>query len=574
LDELTPDQLRKIQQGLNQWVEGLDQGLFSEGTDPVVLALIERFYWQIVREKRVDVKGKTDKGKDWQTIDLNTLRNKDVREVGAEWLCLQAIRQLGIDRFLAGRGWEDEKVSLAMTHLVSRAVYPASEHKTSDWIRENSAVCELTGYPRQNITKDRLYQISHALYAEKESLEQYLSNRTSELFDLCDKIILYDLTNTYFEGEKRHSRLARFGRSKEKRSDARLVVMGLVVNPEGFIKYSAIYEGNKADCKTLPDMVEKLRAGSSSTEKRGLVVIDAGIATDDNLKLIREKGYDYLCVSRSMIRNFTMDSGDNSVTVTDKKGQTIELCQVNVPSNTDYFLRVKSEAKRVKESAMNSRFKDRFEEGLAAIESSLHKKGGIKQTDKVHERIGRLKEKYPSIHRFYQIDVESNEKNVVTSLAWHIKCDTVPDQDNGVYFLRTSITQTDETLVWTAYNTIREIEATFRVLKSDLDLRPVFHQSDQATMAHLHLGLLAYWVVNTIRYQLRKKEITSQWREIVRIMNTQKCVTTVAQNNREEMICIRRCSEPDDKARVLYDALKYKYAPFVRKKYVVPKPIP
>ncbi len=117
---------------------------------------------------------------------------------------------------------------------------------------------------------------------------------------------------------------------------------------------------------------------------------------------------------------------------------------------------------------MNSRFKDRFEEGLAAIESSLHKKGGVKQTDNVHERIGRLKEKYPSIHRFYQIDVENGEKNVVTSLAWHIKCDTVPDQDNGVYLLRTSITQTDETLVWTAYNTIREIEATFRVWSGQL----------------------------------------------------------------------------------------------------------
>ena len=476
-----------------------------------------------------------------------------------------------LDKFFESKGWDHEKIALAMTHLISRAVYPASEYKTSFWIKENSAVCEITGYDVKKITKDRLYGISHALYAEKESLEQYLSHRTNELFDLQDKIILYDLTNTYFEGEKRHSRIARFGRSKDKRNDTRLVVMAVVINPEGFIKYSTIYEGNKADCKTLADMIEKLRLATSSTGKKALVVIDAGIATDENLKLIRQKGYDYLCVSRSTIKEYTIEPDDCGITIVDKKRQPIELIKAHVHSETDYFLRVKSESKGIKESAMNSRFKDRFEEGMINIESSLHKKSGVKQMDKVHERIGRLKQKYPSIHRFYQIDVESNDKNIVTSLAWNIKSTIDPDQNSGIYFLRTSLCEPDETMVWMIYNTIREIEYTFRVLKTDLDLRPVFHQKDDSTMAHLHLGLLAYWLVNTIRYQLKKKSILSHWREIVRIMNTQKCVTTLAQNLTDEIISIRKCSEPDEKAKQIYDILKYKYAPFIRKKSVVLK---
>ena len=571
LDELSGDQLSKIQKGLNLRVEGLDNMLFPEADDPVVSAYIDRFYHQMVKEKRIDVLPKSSKNKDWQTIDMNSLRNKDVREVGAEWLCYQAIRQLKLDKFLESKGWDNEKIALAMTHLISRAVYPASEYKTSFWIRENSAVCEITGYDAKKITKDRLYGISHGLYAEKESLEQYLSHRTNELFDLQDKIILYDLTNTYFEGEKRHSRIARFGRSKEKRSDARLVVMAVVVNPEGFIKYSTIYEGNKADCKTLADMIEKLRLATSSTGKKALVVIDAGIATDENLKLIRENGYDYLCVSRSTIKEYTIEPVDCGVTILDKRRQRIELIKANVHSETDYFLRVKSESKGIKESAMNSRFKDRFEEGMVNIESSLHKKSGVKQLDKVHERIGRLKQKYPSIHRFYQIDVESNDKNVVTSLSWNIKPTIDPDQNSGIYFLRTSLCDPDETKVWMIYNTIREIEYTFRVLKTDLDLRPVFHQNDESSMAHLHLGLLAYWLVNTIRYQLKHKSIRSDWREIVRIMNTQKCVTTLAQNKSDEIICIRKCSEPEDKAKKIYDTLNYKYAPFIRKKSVVLK---
>lgn len=572
LDELNSDHLNQIQNGLNLRVEGLDNQLFPGNTDPLASAYIDRFYRQMVKEKRIDVLPKPASNKDWQIIDLNSLRNKDVREIGAEWLCYQAISQLRIDKFLESKGWGSEKTSLALTHMISRAVYPASEYKTSRWIRENSAVCEITGYDVKKITKDCLYQISHALYAEKESLEQYLSRQTNELFDLQDKIILYDLTNTYFEGEKRHSRIARFGRSKEKRNDARLVVMALVINTEGFIKYSTIYEGNKADCKTLVDMIEKLRLATSLTGKRALVVIDAGITTDDNLKLIQAKGYDYLCVSRSTVKNYTVEAGDSCVTITDKKKQKIELRKVKVNHNTDYYLHVKSESKGHKESAMNSRFKDRFDEGLVKIESSLHKKSGVKKLDKVHQRIGRLKQKYPSIHRFYQIDVESDDNNIVTSLTWSINPATDPDENSGIYFLRTSLTGLDETLVWMIYNTIREIEYTFRVLKSDLDLRPIFHQNDDSTMAHLHLGLLAYWIVNTVRYQLKQKEITSSWREIIRVMNTQKCVTTVAQNNKDEIISIRRCSEPDPKAQQIYDSLKYKPAPFVRKKSVVLKP--
>ena len=142
---------------------------------------------------------------------------------------------------------------------------------------------------------------------------------------------------------------------------------------------------------------------------------------------------------------------------------------------------------------------------------------------------------------------------------------------SGVYFLRTSLDATDEAILWQFYNLIREIESTFRVLKTDLDLRPIYHQKDENTMAHLHLGLLAYWLVNTVRYQLKTKGIKSGWKEIVRIMNTQKAVTTTAQNVQDEIIMIRRCSEPNQNVRKLYDALKYKYAPFVKKKSVVHK---
>nr|WP_027470434.1 hypothetical protein [Saccharicrinis fermentans] len=166
-------------------------------------------------------------------------------------MCHQALEQLQFGGFLEKQGWSDHDINLAKTHLISRAVYPASELKTSKWIKENSSVCEITGTDIGKVTKDKLYRISNKLYEVKEALENHLSVRTNELFDIKDKIVLYDLTNTYFEGRKEHSSIAKFGRSKEKRSDAKLVVLALVINVEGFIKYSSILEGNMADSKHL-----------------------------------------------------------------------------------------------------------------------------------------------------------------------------------------------------------------------------------------------------------------------------------------------------------------------------------
>ena len=137
------------------------------------------------------------------------------------------------------------------------------------------------------------------------------------------------------------------------------------------------------------------------------------------------------------------------------------------------------------------------------IKESLAKEKWRKKLEKVWERIGRLKAKYPSIHRHYDIDIQADEKGIVTNIIWKHK---PLENKEGYYLLRTTLDQEDEQVQWTIYNTIREIEATFRTLKTDLDLRPVFHKTDEASMAHLHLGLLAYWVVNTIRYQLKQKK--------------------------------------------------------------------
>ena len=420
----------------------------------------------------------------------------------------------------------------------------------------------------QKVTKEKLYEISNKLYEEKSGLENHLSRCTNELFNLQDKVILYDLTNTYFEGRMKDSKMAQFGRSKEKRSDAKLIVLAVIINCEGFLKYSDIFEGNTSDCSTLKTVIGKLNQRVGYTSGKPIIVMDAGIATEENIQFLKKEKYDYLCVSRSNLKDYKADTGSHPVQILDKKKQPIELLHVRVENDTDNYLWVKSEAKALKENSMNDQFSQRFEEGLRGIQKGIDSKGGTKKTDKVWERIGRLKEKYSSTHQYYDIAVSNNGKGTATRLVFEKKVGVAMDEKAGIYFLRTSLDGKEEKTLWMIYNLIREIEYTFRTLKTDLDLRPIYHKTDEASMAHLHLGLLAYWIISTIRYQLKQQGINHGWSEIVRIMNTQKMVTTTIENTKGDTIQIRQCSEPTQAVQLICNRLKYRQNPMPRKKSV------
>ena len=534
-----------------------------DSKDGMVETLAQKYYATILKKERIDV----SKGRDYETIDTHSIKNKDIREVGTEWMCAQAASQLQIAEFLSGQGWDEQTIQLALTHIISRASYPASELRTAQWIKENSGVCEITNYAEEKITKDKLYGISHKLFRVKDELETHLSKRTNELFDLHDTIYIYDLTNTYFEGQQKDSTLAQFGRSKEKRSDCKLIVLALVVNTEGFIKYSQLFEGNLTDSKSLLRIIKELSARTSATERKPVIVMDAGIGTDDNVLLLRKYNFRYMLVARSSLKKYTVELNSNPIIIKDKKGQPITLQKVKVADDTDNYLLVHSLAKQAKEDSIKSKFTARYEQALQQIKNGLSKKGGTKKKDKVWERIGRVKQKYQSINKHYQIDVIANDLGIATDLQWKQK--PVPKRE-GQYLLRTNLDEKQEQTQWTIYNTIREIESTFRTLKTDLDLRPVYHKTDDAAMAHLHLGLLAYTVVNTIRHQLKQKQINNEWRDIARIMNTQKMVTTTMVNKYGQTIKIRQCSEPKPEVETIYNALNYKHKPFGRKKFVVP----
>ena len=567
-DELTPEQLNLIARTLTDMYQH-KQSIFPQ-TDPIISKWVTELWGKIVGGKRLDL---TAYDPNNRMVHADTLTHNNVREMGAEWMCYNTWQKLDLDKVLRDNGFSEHEIQLAQTQVISRAVYPASELATTSWIHENSAVMELTGYDPEKMNKDRLYKSALKLSSVKDKLEQHLSQKTNELFDIQDKIILYDLTNTYFEGEKRNSSLAKYGRSKEKRSDCKLVVLALVVNIYGFIKHSSVHEGNFSDCKDIEKLIASLDYATGSNKP--VVVLDAGIATKENLGIIRSKGYHYLCVSRTKLKNYVFDQSRLVVYLETKSKKEVILKKILSSDHTDYCLEITSEMKANKEQGMKTQFETRYEEELNKIKASLTKKGGVKLADKVNQRIGRAKQKYPSAQGRYDIQLSYDEKNVtVTELVWTRieKKDTDATDNLGKYFVRTSMDMKDEVIVWNVYNTIREIESTFRTLKTDLDLRPIYHKKDESTIAHLNLGLLSYWLVNTIRRQLKGSGINHCWTEIVRIGNTQKVITTTGYNKAGKEITVRKCSEPDAKLKVLQTALKIKHRPFTKLKSVVHKP--
>lgn len=504
---------------------------------------------------------------EFHNIDIKGLEVEDAREFGAEHLCNQFLERLKLDEFLKSLRLSSDQRKLALISIASKAIYAQSEYKTSQLLEINSELSRLYKYDNRITHKD-LYSIGDLLYAHKSKMEDYLYNRVCDLFNIEDKIVIYDISNTYFETAKRRSKIVRYGRSKEKRDDCPLAVFTAVIDSRGFIRYSRTYEGNKTDNVTMKDMIKDLERFSTLHERQ-TVVIDAGIATEENLEYLNSKGYKYVCVSRKRLKDYDVQiTNSNHIELTDRGNAKVELQIFTPVGYTDTWMYVQSDQKRKKEESMKDKLSQFFEDELKSIENSFHKKGGTKAINKVWERIGRARQKYKTVSGRYNITVEQNE-GIAEKLHWTIKQSKIQDdKTKGVYFIRTNYKDPKENDLWKIYNTIREVEATFRSLKSDMNIRPVYHQNDNRIEAHIFLTVLAYQLANSIRQTLKEHELNYDWKNIVRIMSTQKIQTVKLQTD-TKTIYLRKPSVPIEQARQIYNATQCNETKKAVKKYVV-----
>jgi len=406
---------------------------------------------------------------------------------------------------------------------------------------------------RSRIKVSSLYRTCDHLVTQKEAIEESLVERERSLFGLGEKLILYDLTNTYFEGNPRAQEAQR-GASKEKRTDRPLVTLGIVLDEDGFPKTSKVFPGNVSEPGTLEAVVDEMllrRPRQLRLAERNLtVVIDAGIATEANLQILRAKGLDYVCVDRRRVQD--IPEGEPHVVHDGPSGIVKALRSAD---SSEVFLFCESTGRQQKEESIKNRFQLRFEQDLQRLADSLQKKGGIKKYEKVVERIGRLKEKYSPVARFYEIRVAEKDGKAI-SLSWELKDEQgLQKRFSGRYRIRSSRTDLSDKELWDLYNMLTQVEASFRSLKHELSLRPVYHHVSRRIQGHLFVTVLAYHLLCVIQRQLHQCGIHHHWATLRTHLSGQVRVTTSVVNDKGQVIHIRHTSEPEPVHVEIYNAL-------------------
>jgi transposase len=521
--------------------------------DDAIETLAQNFARRIKRRERlaVQVPNPVAPQPDWETIDLGSLTQEEVRTVGGEALGHWAFNTLGFPKMLENLGFTPIQITVAALLIVGRLLHPASERETFVWAKGCSALDELLGVDFERISLSALYRLSDALVQHREAIEAHLQQNEKRLFGLRESIILYDLTNTFLTGTARESTMAKRGRSKEKRTDCPLLTLALVLDEDGFPKASKVFEGNVSEPATLEMILNALPLrGQMLLQATPTVVIDAGIATAENLALIRSHHMDYVCVSRSRPREFP--DGESTVIKAGPSGTVRGLC---LEQEGEILLYCQSTGRSAKEESMRERVQRRFEEGLASIAAALTKRRGIKRYDKILERVGRLRERYAAIARFYEVTVGQSEDQA-TALTWRIQNEEgLKARFCGGYVIRSSRKDLDEARLWSLYTTLTLVEESFRSLKSDLGLRPMYHRRDRRLEGHLFISICAYHLLAAIQRQLRKGGIIHSWETIRMRMASQCRVTAGMTNEKGERINIRQTTEPESFHREVYHAL-------------------
>lgn len=509
---------------------------------------------------------------DYHRVNINHIEAAQARSIGAETLALHAVMQLQLDQKLAALGFNKIESAAALGSIIGRMISPGSELQTHDWLQTRTALGELLDHDYGSTSLTRLYTISDKLLKHQSALEAFLADQEQSLFDLNRSIVLYDLTNTYFEGQCVQNPKAQFGRSKEKRSDCPLVTLGLVLDGDGFPLGSQVFPGNASEPATLELMLDGLQGKQPLTAEKPVIIMDAGIASADNIAWLTERGYLYLAVSRE--RHVKEPRGQESaVLVRDTEHSKVIVYREIDAETRETRLYCHSDQKAQKEQAIRNRFHVRLEEALDKLNSGLDKKGTIKTYPKVLERIGRLREKNSRVSQDYRIEVIADgEKNNAIRIEWTREPQSEQkDLHCGVYCLRTNIPDWSEAQLWSTYIMLTEIEATFRSLKTDLGLRPVYHHKEDRVTGHLFITLLAYHLVHTLRYQLKQQGIHLSWDSIRNLMSTQQRITITLPTDDHKTIHLRITTQAEAQQKQLYAALSIKPDPIGKCKTIIDK---
>ena len=542
---------RRIDELLRGQASLLDATLSEAGQ-----ALAQRFAAQLIALRpsaaslTAAAAAKADSGQAgrYQEVDLDSLDLVRQRSVGVEHAALSAMRQCGLEDKLRELGLNRPQIAAAVGNIVARMAHPGSELATHAWLQRHSGLSDLIGFDFEAMDLNRLYRASDALYKHREALQDHLFAKAQSTFGFGQTITLYDLTNTYFEGIAAGVSKAKRGHSKECRSDCPLVTLAMALDGSGFPRRSRVFAGNASEPATLKDMLSGLDAAPGAT-----VVMDAGIATEANLTWLRAQGYHYVVVSRLRERQFdaalateVQSAGKVGIKlqrVLDEQGHVLLYCH--------------SPAREQKDRAIDDTKAAGFEAVLLKLQAGLSKPRGTKDVAKIMERLGRAKQRFARAAQHYQVEVTQDDTGTqVRAITWtkRIKPGSAAAHP-GVYCLRTTLVGLDNATLWRTYTMLTELESVFRSLKTDLGLRPVFHQIDRRVEGHLFISVLAYHFVHMLRLQLKAHGIDDSWQTLRKTFSTQRRVTVTLQRRDGRTVHVRKATRPEPQHQKINEIL-------------------
>jgi transposase len=452
---------------------------------------------------------------------LNKVRLERTRQFGACWLGLELWKQLELDRFFEA-ALDDEPADVSWSRVaallaINRLCAPGSELAIEQRWYPSTALDDLLGIEEGKINDTRLYRCLDRILPHKTKLERHLKERYGELFGAEFDVLLYDLTSTYVEGAAEKNPMMRRGYSRDHRPDCEQMVIALIVNNEGFPFSYETFDGNRADVSTMETILRMVERKYGKA--RRIWVFDRGIVSEENLQAIRKRGGQYLVgTPRSQMKQFEAQ-------LLEKKNWTqvrpeVEVQKIAIPQGEETYILCRTTGRKEKEKAIRGRFSSSMEKALKGLEKTIAT-GRLKDRNKMERRLGRIQARHPQVNDLYDVGLRETAEGV--RLFWQIKEDrkTWRESREGAYLLRTNLQAGSAEELWAKYMQLTEAEAAFRALKSELSIRPLFHQKEPRVKAHVMVAFLGYALRVTLKHLLKRRPAIVPKRSLSGVDNAQ-----------------------------------------------------
>ena len=491
---------------------------------------------------------------EWVEIDAGRIQVERCREFGGCWLALKLLDKLGIAslfKTVMPHGKEDiHWAVVAQVLIICRFCDPSSELHIAEHLYGHTALSDLLNLRCDKINDDRLYRALDALLPHKEALEVHLKERLGDLFNLEYDLLLYDVTSTYFEGQARGNPLAQRGYSRDKRGDCKQICIGLVVSRCGMPLGYEIFAGNRRDVTTVEEMVETMEKRYGKADR--IWVMDRGMISKANMEFLHEGKRRYIIgTPKSMLKTYEQELLKDDWQIV-HKGLEVKCC--SSPDGQETYILCRSEDRAQKEKAIHERFEKRIEEGLSKIEASCLKRKYKLVT--IAKRVGRLLGQNTRAAGLFKTDVFQDQDGR-TRLTWE-KVETWrhwAGLSEGCYLLRSNVNDWTGKQLWQAYMQLTEAEAAFRIHKSDLRIRPIWHQKQERVEAHILVCFLAYVLWKTLGQLCRRSGLGDEPRRVLDELKRIQVVDIILPTKKGITLRRRCVTKPTDHQAILLQHL-------------------